>query len=1131
MTLQDYVNDESRYFTSNTTFLFLEDKHYLNTSLDLDHVTNISFLGLGTGETEILVSPSSSISFSYSNTVNFHSLKITNSGQESGVFNNPLSFNYSHSIQINNVKFIQIIYGRGRSRALQFSFSSATIQNCSFSDGFTTNGGAIWAYYSDLTFLGLMSFDNNTADYSGGGIYANNSTLTFNGVISFTSNRAGNFYHPSDYDIGGGAIFAWTSSMNLNGNIKFVDNGPIDSFNHVLIGGAILAAQESTLSITGNSIFRNNSGYTGGGVFLVNSTCFLSGQAEFLQNNATIRSGGAIFLFKSALYINSSAAFVGNHAVERGGGIFLESSVLRSEKELNFVDNSVEVHGGGAMFLSYSSIEISGVVNFAKNKGRYGGALELEYTSLMMFESPLTVNFLNNEAERGGAIEFVDSSTIYATQCQNISIERIICMFEVQTHSNFIADIQLNFTENYANFSGASIYGGALDFCRVQVNGIQTTMSGYELLKNVSVFNHRANESSYISSKPLKLCSCMGGKAKCSATDIFLSLDVVPGRTFNISVITVGQRNMPSPSYVVHIYSVTDGSEIRSQSYNDNRTKECHNIGYQLFTSNKLKNMTIYPRGCNSYNGSLIVALNVQACPPGFELTENTCGCEERLTNLTSDDQLCNIEIGLIKRPGNAWLKPVYKNETYMGFWWGPKCQTSYCKEEDPNNPIWLNFSSSFVDQQCRENRTGILCGACKENHSLILNTLKCDICDNRYISLLAFFIFAGFGLIAVSFLLEMTIAKGTVNGLILYCNVVNICGDIFFPLDKATVTPLSIFIAWMNLDFGFPACFYDGLNTYSYAWLQFAFPFYLWFLIGLIIMGSKVSSRVGRLFGSNPVAVLATIILMSYTKLLQTSERVLSFDMLEEPDGTQVRVWRMDPNVTFFKGKHVVLAAFALFVIIFLLVPYILLLLFGYQLQKYSGNRGFRWFNNLKPFLDAYYAPFNKNGRYWTGFLLFLRSSLFLSFTITVLNNTNATLITAASLFTAVATVAWLSSRIYEKFYLEALEASFILNICILAIASYHIRLVGGNQLTVTYISVGIAFTEFVGLIFFHIFLRVRKKKNFKKIRSNVILCADKLFPLLKVKKRFNKEKREMVPIDTTVVAIREPLLEDATL
>ena len=101
----------------------------------------------------------------------------------------------------------------------------------------------------------------------------------------------------------------------------------------------------------------------------------------------------------------------------------------------------------------------------------------------------------------------------------------------------------------------------------------------------------------------------------------------------------------------------------------------------------------------------------------------------------------------------------------------------------------------------------------------------------------------AGIIVVAVSLLLHMNISTGTLNGLILYANLVNINKDQFFPPQKVKLKFLTVFISWMNLNFGIPVCFYHGLDAYSYAWLQFAFPFYLWILTILIIKCSKYAT------------------------------------------------------------------------------------------------------------------------------------------------------------------------------------------------------------------------------------------------------------------------------------------------
>ena len=63
--------------------------------------------------------------------------------------------------------------------------------------------------------------------------------------------------------------------------------------------------------------------------------------------------------------------------------------------------------------------------------------------------------------------------------------------------------------------------------------------------------------------------------------------------------------------------------------------------------------------------------------------------------------------------------------------------------------------------------------------------------------------------------------------------------------------------IAWLNLDFGIEACFYDGMDAYSKRWLQYVFPTYLWLLVGLMILISNFLHTFARLLGNNPVSVL----------------------------------------------------------------------------------------------------------------------------------------------------------------------------------------------------------------------------------------------------------------------------------
>ena len=231
-----------------------------------------------------------------------------------------------------------------------------------------------------------------------------------------------------------------------------------------------------------------------------------------------------------------------------------------------------------------------------------------------------------------------------------------------------------------------------------------------------------------------------------------------------------------------------------------------------------------------------------------------------------------------------------------------------------------------------------------------------------------------------------------------------------------------------------------------------------------------------------------------------------------------------MDPNISYFDKKHAPLAITSILVIVVLLIPYTFTLLLGYKLQKYSTRRGFRWFNCLKPLLDAYYAPYNKDTRYWTGFLLVVRFTLFIF--LTFLRENNLALITLAILFAVVLAVGWLSSRIYSKFYVELLETSFILNLCAFGIVSYYSKKLNYDQHVTTNIFVGIALAEFIGILSFHIFLSIKPvaKKHSRKC------CFLGTSQSITVKSEHSKKEVEFNKFTTTTMAtIREPLLEDS--
>ncbi len=126
-------------------------------------------------------------------------------------------------------------------------------------------------------------------------------------------------------------------------------------------------------------------------------------------------------------------------------------------------------------------------------------------------------------------------------------------------------------------------------------------------------------------------------------------------------------------------------------------------------------------------------------------------------------------------------------------------------------------------------------------------------------------------------------------------------------------------------------------MDTYQKTWLQFAFPLHIWLLVVAITVASHYCSRAIKVFGRNNIAILATLFLLSYTNVLKTIITALDFKEVYISNASNVsdvilsyKVWTYDGNLEYLKEKHVVLFSVALVLLLFLFLPYTMLLIFG---------------------------------------------------------------------------------------------------------------------------------------------------------------------------------------------------------
>ena len=1109
-TFNDYANDADTYFTSDSSFNFMKGTHHLNATLFISNVVNLSFVG---DVSDIILSNGCSIIWTNSCKLFWTSLNLIFNETNEISNNSAIYLEKFEAVTFSNVSFFKFYRDPNSfSRAIQAVSSSIVFNSCKFENGYHSKGGSLFIGDSIVTFGGHNVFVNNTARNTAGAMYGLRSQIQLNGKNAFMSNRAG---------IGGGlkcdgaAIHVELCSLFLTGYFEFNNNHVVEntvwqfgsfwSFSH----GGTIAASHSTLTMQGVLYFINNSNSNGGAILLHTTECSFSGHVEFKGNVAFVK-GGAIsatnssLIIKNTEYINSERSSISAY----------------SKSVILFFNNSAK-KWGGAVVLHASSMTLTGSVIFLANKAeKNGGGISIFYSSesrkchpnFITFQGPLDLLFRSNAARGlGGALYVDDANSDHTTQWGRY------CFFTV---NGSIIDIKLNFTGNKAS-QGTGIYGGSIQYCEVEIRNQR--QRGYKILQYITK-SSTAIQNVYANNIPYKISLCNGATS---------DIRVQRGQVFNISVTVLGEFDVPvnqSVAFTTVSYNLRRSSEVVGQRYNFLNEKGCRNLGFSVLSSHQTEVIVFHlPQCFKSFNSSSTLRVHLDDCPPGFELIINACKCQENIFEVTGIKDLCNSSTGLIKCPQHDWMKPIFdENLTYQGFMWSPNCPTHLCRN-DQNN--WLDFSSDNADFLCLENRTAMLCGACLQNYSLTLSSLKCSKCSsNNYLSLLLVFALAGVALIASLLLLQMTVADGTFNGLIFYANIVNIIKNIIFSQDKLSPNP-TIFLSWLNLDFGIQTCFYAGLSYYSYTWLQFVFPFYLWFLVGLIILACKYSSRAMKLFGSNPVAVLATVVLMSYSKLLHTSQQILSYVTVYYSDGTQEKRWKIDPNLLYFQGKHIPLVLVGILTVLIFLVPYLVLISFAHNLQKYTNKRGLKWLIKIKPILDAYYAPFRESTRYWVGLMLFIRTCL--SITLSTLTNTENTtiLVIVSSVLTGVALIPWLHHKIiYEKNFVNVLEGSFISNVIVLSIISYYIitQEYKNYQLVLSYSSIGIAFVEFLAIFAFHVWHRMNLKrlymKHCKSCRSasaeSSNQCAAKAM----------EDKPGGSASTTMVFDIREPLLDTST-
>ena len=1069
--------------------VFLPGDHTLDMNITVANISSLTMCGESSSGYVATVVCNGPVGLSFTSMDDFkiHSLTFTSCGRS---FDSPNGSKYA--ILLESIEYAELVncsFHGNLGTALAVYHSSTTLaENNEFThnrcnrEGLMPNtcfgGRGITALHSNLTLIGNTTFSQNLATFGSAGIHVTNCSLSSTGSIHFINNSITSLpYTTICYSA---AIWASASSLNITGTSNFISSngkaicarnntslsftGTSNFINHSIgydAGGAIHAEHSTSLSFTGTSNFINNSAYNGGAIFVTfNISLNFTGTSNFINNSAVHDSGGAIFAGDNAsLSINGTSNFINNSAHAAGGAIYaVYNTALSFTGTSKFINNSAGYRYGGAIAAVHNaSLSFIGSSNFTNNSAdAWGGGVSLVNSTFSILSNTM-VYWESNHALLGGAI-FVGEDHNPFIYCSTIGTYTANdCFFQLpgQNQSNGI-DAHFVFKDNSAA-AGSVLYGGAIDNCKLTDQESYSSGEVFDMLVHIENDNTNSN----ISSDPFRICPCENNLPNCSKSD--KSYTVHPGETFHVSVVAVGQRNGTVPIRVrghltYKYYSSTPIGNLHPLQYSQATFNTCTILNYTLFSLLGNVELKLYADGpCSTFGNELNLTLNVnQTCPPGFKLSEieRSCVCNQRLAEYTNQ---CDITDGLgrITRSSHDQFWVGYDNES-NALILHPHCPFDYCVSHT------VDFPLNNTDLQCAYNRSGLLCGACKKGYSIVLGTSQCKQCTNIHLALIIPFALMGLALVFFLLVSKLTVATGTLSGLVFYANIVGVNRTLFIPVESTDT--LSVFIAWLNLDFGVETCFYKGMDAYSKTWFQFVFPVYIWVIVGLIILVSHFSRRFTKLLGNNPVSVLATLILLSYTKILRNLIAALYVTYLEYPTYNR-GVWLYDANIDYLSTKHIPLFMLAVFVFLFLFVPYTLFLLFGQCLQALSHLSA-----RLKFFMDSYHAPYKARHRYWPGLLLVVRFILLLVFALNPQQDPNINLL-AILVGTGILQLwAWSSGGVYKSNYLDALEGSFALNLIILAGSTMYVNHSGGNQLAVGYTSVIIALVTFISILAFQL-------------------------------------------------------------
>ena len=475
-------------------------------------------------------------------------------------------------------------------------------------------------------------------------------------------------------------------------------------------GGSVVVLLSSIATIIGQSSFLGNyhsNSSHGGVVTAFQSIVHIEGRCTMTKNCGQF--GGAVYATESKIHVHGSTTITYN-AANSGGGIYLFLSELNCQDYCNLAlsNNSAAEKGGGSYVIS-STIKVytrrQAVLNVIGNNAKRGGGSYLEVNAKIYVLKAFLLNvqaikFVSNTADYGGAVYVADetnSGTCASSSFKEHSPKTECFLQSVALHNQPYtvgnALITTTFTDDQANISGSTLFGGLLDRCTVSplAEGVQLHQSRDQwslIFGYITDMNFKK-----VKSYPIRVCFCNHSKVNYSYKPPLFR--VMKGEIFRVSLVAVDQiAHIVSNTTIISSLNSTGGGVGEGQ-LTQSTNEACTNLSFSVVSPHMSEELILYPEGpCKDANLSqtrIQIRFSPCYCPIGFQskaTNETKCDCECDLA-LNPYIIVCIPETNTIVRQGNFWIAYINNSDNSSGYLLYPHCPMNYCYP--PSIKVFIN--------------------------------------------------------------------------------------------------------------------------------------------------------------------------------------------------------------------------------------------------------------------------------------------------------------------------------------------------------------------------------------------------------------------------------------------------------